>query len=63
MSERAMILTSGTELTHSTIPLVEWQMDRVQVDELYTFVKERGSTSAATSRTLIPSERSSSGEP
>ena len=42
--------------------LQDLHLDRVQVDELYTFVKKRRSTSVATSRTLIPSERPSSGE-
>ena len=41
--------------------LHDLHLDRVQVDELYTFVKKRKSTFVATSRTLIPSERPSSG--
>ena len=41
--------------------LHELHLDRVEVDELYTFVKKRRRTSEATSRTLIPSERTSSG--
>ncbi len=41
--------------------LHELHLDRVEVDELYIFVKKRRRTSEATSRTLIPSERTSSG--
>ena len=41
--------------------LHELHLDRVEVDELYTFVKKRRRASEATSRTLIPSERTSSG--
>ena len=42
--------------------LHDLHLDRVEVDELYTFVKKKRRTSEATSRTLIPSERTSSGE-
>lgn len=44
-------------------PLHDLDLDRVQVDELYTFVKKRRRTSEVTSRTMIPSERPWSGKP
>ncbi len=41
--------------------LHELHLDRVEVDELYTFVKKKRRTSEASNRTSIPSERTSSG--
>lgn len=43
--------------------LHDLHLDRLEVDELYTFVKKRRRTSGVTSRTSRPSERPSSGGP
>lgn len=43
--------------------LHDLDLDRVQVDEPYTFVKKRRRRSEVTSRTMIPSQRPWSGKP